>query len=143
MPLNQMAVLIRAGYHSFDLEIELVRAGIPFMKFGGFKFMESAHIKDILSYLRVVANPRDTLSWNRLLLLVPGVGRHLQQVQRPGAGRTSPRRRRDHLAPQPSARPDSRTWPTSWKVLNAPGQTLMTRMNQALAYLRTPGQGPL
>jgi DNA helicase-2/ATP-dependent DNA helicase PcrA len=75
LPLRQMAVLFRAAYHSFDLEIELVRAGIPFMKFGGFKFMESAHIKDLLSYLRVVANPRDTLSWNRLLTLLPGVGR--------------------------------------------------------------------
>ena len=73
-PLNQIAVLIRAGYHSFDLEIELVRSGIPFMKFGGFKFMESAHIKDLLAHLRVVANPTDTMSWNRVLLLVPGVG---------------------------------------------------------------------
>jgi DNA helicase II / ATP-dependent DNA helicase PcrA len=75
VPLNQMAVLFRAAYHSFDLEIELVRQGLPFMKFGGFKFMESAHIKDLLSYLRVVANPRDTVSWTRLLQLLPGVGR--------------------------------------------------------------------
>ena len=75
VPLKEMAVLVRAGYHSFDLEIELARAGIHFVKFGGFKFVESAHIKDILSYLRVLANPRDTLSWHRLLLLVPGVGR--------------------------------------------------------------------
>ena len=75
IPLKEMAVLVRAGYHSFDLEIELIRAGIHFVKFGGFKFMESAHIKDLLAYLRVVANPRDALSWNRLLLLVPGVGR--------------------------------------------------------------------
>ncbi len=74
-PLNHMAVLFRAAYHSFDLEIELVRQGLPFMKFGGFKFMESAHIKDLLSYLRVVANPRDTVSWTRLLQLLPGVGR--------------------------------------------------------------------
>jgi DNA helicase-2/ATP-dependent DNA helicase PcrA len=75
LPLKQMAVLFRAAFHSFDLEIELIRAGLPFMKFGGFKFMESAHIKDVLSYLKVVANPRDTLSWQRLLTLVPGVGR--------------------------------------------------------------------
>ena len=74
-PLKEIAVLVRAGYHSFDLEIELTRAGIHFIKFGGFKFVESAHIKDILSYLRILANPRDTLSWHRLLLLVPGVGR--------------------------------------------------------------------
>ena len=75
VPLKEMAVLVRAGYHSFDLEIELARAGIHFVKFGGFKFVESAHIKDILSYLRVLANPRDTLSWHRLLMLIPGVGR--------------------------------------------------------------------
>jgi len=75
IPLSQIAVLFRAGYHSFDLEIELVRKGFPFMKFGGFKFMETAHVKDLLSYLRVVTNPRDTLSWTRLLKLVPGVGR--------------------------------------------------------------------
>jgi DNA helicase II / ATP-dependent DNA helicase PcrA len=75
IPLNHMAVLFRAAYHSFDLEIELTRQGLPFMKFGGFKFIESAHIKDLLSYLRVVANPRDTLSWTRLLQLLPGVGR--------------------------------------------------------------------
>ena len=75
LPLSRMVVLFRAGYHSFDLEIELVRAGIPFMKFGGFKFMESAHIKDLLAHLRVVANPRDAMSWTRLLLLVPKVGR--------------------------------------------------------------------
>ncbi|MEJ2091017.1 MAG: ATP-dependent helicase [Syntrophobacterales bacterium] len=75
IPLNKMAVLFRAGYHSFDLEIELTRRGLPFMKYGGFKFMESAHVKDLLSYLRVVTNPRDTLSWTRLLTLLPGVGR--------------------------------------------------------------------
>ncbi|MBM4274182.1 MAG: ATP-dependent helicase [Deltaproteobacteria bacterium] len=73
--LKNIAVLFRAGYHSFDLEIELTRAGVPFVKFGGFKFMESAHIKDLLSFLRVVANPRDGLSWNRALLMAPGVGR--------------------------------------------------------------------
>ena len=75
VPLKRIAVLFRAGYHSFDLEIELVRKNIPFMKFGGFKFMESAHIKDLLAHLRVVANPRDAMSWTRLLCLVPGVGR--------------------------------------------------------------------
>uniref|UniRef100_A0A7C5ALL7 DNA 3'-5' helicase n=1 Tax=Desulfobacca acetoxidans TaxID=60893 RepID=A0A7C5ALL7_9BACT len=75
LPLSRMAVLFRAAYHSFDLEIELAKRGLPFIKFGGFKFMESAHIKDLLAYLRVVANPRDALSWNRLLQLLPGVGR--------------------------------------------------------------------
>jgi len=78
-PWRQMAVLFRAAYHSFDLEIELLREQIPFMKFGGFKFMESAHIKDILAYVRVAANPRDSISWNRLLQLVPGIGKKSAQ----------------------------------------------------------------
>mgnify|MGYP005840174871 CR=1 FL=1 len=78
-PWRQMAVLFRAAFHSFDLEIELLREQIPFLKFGGFKFMESAHIKDLLAYLRVAANPRDSISWNRLLQLVPGIGKKSAQ----------------------------------------------------------------
>ena len=71
---NDVAVLFRAGFHSFDLEIELGREGISFVKYGGFKFMESAHIKDLLSYLRVLFNPQDRISWHRLLLLIDKVG---------------------------------------------------------------------
>lgn len=74
IPLNDMAVLFRSGYLSFDLEIELNKANIPFVKFGGFKFIETAHIKDIVSYLRIIENPRDAVAWNRVLLLVDGVG---------------------------------------------------------------------
>lgn len=72
--LNQIAVLFRAGFHSFDLEVELNRDRIPFIKVGGFKFVESAHIKDILAHLRVLINPYDRISWYRLLLLVDKVG---------------------------------------------------------------------
>lgn len=72
--LNDMAVLFRNGYHSFDLEIELARSGIPFVKFGGMKFIEAAHVKDIISHLRVVQNPLDAVSWHRILLLLDGVG---------------------------------------------------------------------
>ena len=74
IPLNTIAVLFRSGYLSFDLEIELNKANIPFVKFGGFKFIETAHIKDLVAYLRVLDNPRDAVAWNRLLLLVDGVG---------------------------------------------------------------------
>jgi DNA helicase-2/ATP-dependent DNA helicase PcrA len=74
IPLNSIAVLFRSGYLSFDLEIELNKANIPFAKFGGFKFIETAHIKDLVSYLRVLENPRDAVAWNRILLLVDGVG---------------------------------------------------------------------
>jgi len=74
VPLTGIAVLFRSSYHAFDLEIELNKAGIPYVKFGGFKFMETAHIKDIVSYLKVVGNPRDIVAWNRIMLLVDGVG---------------------------------------------------------------------
>lgn len=74
VPLEDIAVLFRSGFHSFDLEIELNRANIPYQKFGGFKFVETAHIKDMIAHLRVLLNPRDAVSWNRILLLLDGVG---------------------------------------------------------------------
>ncbi len=74
VPLSEIAVLFRSSYHSFDLEIELTRAGLPFVKRGGIRLMETAHIKDVLSYLRVLENPRDAVSWHRLLLLEEDVG---------------------------------------------------------------------
>ena len=74
VPLADIAVLFRSSFHSFDLEIELSRRNIPFVKRGGFKFIETAHVKDVLAHLRVVENPRDAVSWNRLLLLLESVG---------------------------------------------------------------------
>jgi DNA helicase-2/ATP-dependent DNA helicase PcrA len=72
--LNEIAVLFRASFHSFDLEIELSREGIAFLKMGGFKFVESAHIKDVLAHMRVLANVYDRISWYRVLLLIEKVG---------------------------------------------------------------------
>jgi DNA helicase-2/ATP-dependent DNA helicase PcrA len=72
--LNEIAVLFRSSFHSFDLELELQRRDIPFIKRGGFKFIETAHVKDVLAHLRVVANPTDAVSWLRALTLVKGVG---------------------------------------------------------------------
>jgi DNA helicase-2/ATP-dependent DNA helicase PcrA len=74
VPLEEIAVLFRSSFLSFDLEIELTKSNIPFVKFGGFKFVETAHIKDVVAYLRVLENPRDVVSWNRILLLIDGVG---------------------------------------------------------------------
>jgi DNA helicase II / ATP-dependent DNA helicase PcrA len=74
IPLEQMAVLFRSSFLSFDLEIELTKANLPFVKFGGFKFVETAHVKDMIAYLRVLENPRDVVAWNRILLLIDGVG---------------------------------------------------------------------
>jgi len=72
--LDQIAVLVRAGYMSADLEIELGARRIPFEKWGGIKFLEAAHVKDMLAFLRVAENPRDEVSWFRLLQLLPGIG---------------------------------------------------------------------
>jgi len=74
VPLSEVAVLFRSSSHSFDLEIELGKQGIPFRKFGGIRFAESAHIKDALSFMRVVAKPSDTLSWFRMLKLIDHIG---------------------------------------------------------------------
>jgi DNA helicase-2/ATP-dependent DNA helicase PcrA len=74
VPLGEIAVLFRSSHHSFDLEIELVKHGLSFVKRGGFKFIETTHVKDVLAHLRVMQNPRDAVSWNRLLLLIEGVG---------------------------------------------------------------------
>ena len=74
VPLGEMAVLFRSSFHSFDLEIELSRHGLPFIKRGGVKFIETAHVKDLLAHLRVVANPLDAISWHRVLMLIEGVG---------------------------------------------------------------------
>ena len=74
VPLSEMAVLFRAGYMSADLEIELTARSIPFEKWGGIKFLEAAHVKDVLAFLRILENPRDEVSWYRLLMLMPGIG---------------------------------------------------------------------
>jgi DNA helicase-2/ATP-dependent DNA helicase PcrA len=87
--LRKQGVLFRAGHHSDLLEVELGRRNIPFHKYGGLKFMEAAHIKDLLALLRIMENPNDDISWFRLLLMLPGVGpksarRILDDLRAPG-----------------------------------------------------------
>ncbi len=72
--LKDIAVLFRSSFFSFDLELELSKANIPFQKFGGMKFVETAHIKDVMAFLRIAVNPKDVISWYRVLLLHEGVG---------------------------------------------------------------------
>ncbi|HSY42082.1 MAG TPA: ATP-dependent helicase [Polyangia bacterium] len=77
VPLRQQAVLFRSGHHSDALEVELGRRNIPFVKFGGLRFLESAHVKDALSCLRWAENPRDSLAAFRVAQLLPGMGPRL------------------------------------------------------------------
>lgn len=72
--LKQQAVLFRTSHHSGTLEVELTRRNIPFVKFGGLKFLDSAHVKDMLAMLRFAQNPRDRVAGFRVLHLLPGVG---------------------------------------------------------------------
>jgi DNA helicase-2/ATP-dependent DNA helicase PcrA len=72
--LQKQAVLFRAAHHSADLEIELARRRIPFVKYGGLRYLETAHVKDLLAAFRLADNPRDEMAWFRLLQLLPGVG---------------------------------------------------------------------
>ena len=74
VPLHQQAVLFRAAHHSDLLEVELTRRNIPFVKYGGLKFMEAAHVKDALALLRILENPWDEVSWFRILQLPDGIG---------------------------------------------------------------------
>jgi DNA helicase II / ATP-dependent DNA helicase PcrA len=91
VPLKEQAVLFRTSHHSAVLEIELGRRNVPFVKFGGLKFLEAAHIKDLLAVLRWAENPLDRMTGFRVLQLLPGIG--------PGtAGKLL-----EHLAGRPSA----------------------------------------
>ena len=72
--LRHQAVLFRSAHHSDLLEVELRRRGIPYVKYGGLRFLEAAHVRDLLAALRVLDNPYDELAWSRLLQLLDGVG---------------------------------------------------------------------
>ena len=73
-PLEDIAVMYRSHYHSIELQLELSRRNIPYRVQSGVRFFEQAHIKDVISYLRIIVNPRDELSWKRVLKMIPGVG---------------------------------------------------------------------
>jgi DNA helicase-2/ATP-dependent DNA helicase PcrA len=75
VPLKQQAVLFRASHHSLSLEVMLAEQNIPFHKYGGLKFAEAAHIKDMIAFLRLVENPLDMMSALRVLMLLDGIGR--------------------------------------------------------------------
>jgi ATP-dependent DNA helicase UvrD/PcrA len=88
--LKKQSVLFRASHHSAALELELTRRKIPFVKFGGLKFLEAAHVKDVLACLRWIENPRDRVAGFRLLRLVSGIGgktatRILDAMDAPGS----------------------------------------------------------
>ena len=72
--LEDIAVIYRSHYHSVELQLELSRRNIPYRVQSGVRFFEQSHIKDVVSYLRIIVNPRDELAWKRVLKMVPGIG---------------------------------------------------------------------
>ena len=107
--LKQQAVLFRASHHSAALEIELTRRNIPFVKFGGLRFLDTAHVKDLLALLRFVENPRDRVTGFRVMQLLPGIGPALaQRVLEAMADQPDPLRALANI-PTPSRAGDS--WP--------------------------------
>src|SRR6266516_5753967 len=109
--LHDQAVLVRAAHHSDVLEVELAARGIPFVKYGGLRFTEAAHVKDFLAAARIVANPADDIAWFRVLRLHEGVGavsaRRIVDIldpaepgpfeRWPAAAGAAPRRARENL----------------------------------------------
>jgi DNA helicase-2/ATP-dependent DNA helicase PcrA len=97
--LRRQAVLFRAAHHSLQLEIELGRRNIPFHKYGGLRFLEAAHVRDLLAFLRLAENPRDLVAGTRVLSLLPGVG------PRSARALMDPLLEEGRFAPWKSARP--------------------------------------
>ena len=90
LPLDDIAVLSRSASMMYDVETELIKQKIPYRKIGGLKFTETAHIKDITAYLRVVLNPQDEISYNRILLLQKGIGTSTAAKLLPALASTTP-----------------------------------------------------
>ena len=86
IPLRNQAVLFRAAHHSDLLELELGARRIPFVKYGGLRFLEAAHVKDLVCALRLVLNPADELAWFRVLQLIDGIGPATARKLAPLAG---------------------------------------------------------
>ena len=75
VPLSEIAVLNRADWHNRYIQTEMNKRGIPYVVVGGFKFNERMHIKDMIAYLRIILNPRDSVAWHRVLKILPGIGK--------------------------------------------------------------------
>jgi ATP-dependent DNA helicase UvrD/PcrA len=106
MELRSQAVLFRTGHDSDLLELELARRGVPFVKYGGLRYLEAAHVKDLISLLRLAENPSDEVSWFRVLQLLDGVGprrarRVLETLRETGVGTPSLERTGQALAHVP------------------------------------------
>jgi DNA helicase-2/ATP-dependent DNA helicase PcrA len=121
MELRMQAVLFRTGHDSDLLELELARRGIPFVKYGGLRFLDAAHVKDLIALLRLTDNPADEVSWFRLLQLLDGVGP------------TRARRVLDALRPPDGGPPELNRWKAAAAHVPESSREQATAVIEALA----------
>jgi len=120
--LKSQAVLFRAASHSAALELELMRRNIPFVKFGGLKFLEAAHIKDVLALLRFAQNPSGRLAGFRALQLIPGIGQATASRLLEAAGASDdPVAALEHFAVPARCRADWQAFCALYRGLRTPG----------------------
>ena len=129
MELKEQAVLFRTGHDADLLELELARRDIPFVKYGGLRYLDAAHVKDLVAALRVACNPADEVSWFRLLQLLEGVGP------------VRARRVLEALRPEPGGAPDAALAPAALAQLPAAARTHGAAILAALAATR-PDEEP-
>ncbi len=115
VPLHHIGVLFRSMYIVRPLEISLTRRGIPYRTYGGLKFIETAHIKDLVSHVKVVANPLDELAWHRVLMLIDGIGprtaeRMISEILRTGEWRPALAAMRENPRSGPGISSFTRPW---------------------------------
>ncbi|RYZ66733.1 MAG: ATP-dependent helicase, partial [Proteobacteria bacterium] len=126
VPLRRQAVLFRSGSHSDLLEVELMRRKIPFVKYGGLKFLEAAHVKDMLCVLRWADNPRNQLAAFRVLQLLPGMGpanarKVIESMESAGGGFGA----LQSMTPPPGAQLDLPRLATLLSTLTEPGKPML------------------
>lgn len=134
---EDICVLFRAGRDSFDLEAALRAAHLPFVKYGGIRFVELAHVKDVMAHLRIVENPQDFVSWQRILMLLPKVGpKTAQQIIAQLLKAKSPAEYIPRLQNVPQAGRIKEIGPLAKMLLelNEPGQPPVELLQKAIAY---------
>ncbi|MEK6797530.1 MAG: ATP-dependent helicase [Planctomycetota bacterium] len=138
VPLMRQAVLFRTGHHSADLEIELSRRNIPFRKYGGLKFVEAAHIKDVLALLRILENPLDEVSWFRVLHWLEGVGPRTARriMEELGVGCVGATALPDSSSTALAIRPPLKRLFDAPPTVPASARELLAELRTAMAYCR-------
>jgi len=140
VPLREQAVLFRSGHHATALELALGRRRVPYVKYGGLRFVEAAHVKDLVALLRLLDNPWDELAWFRVLQLLEGVG---AATARALMGRLGVRlgEGRDGAPVDPAAASPLARLLAAAPAVPAPARSELAGLRAALGDCAGPGDG--